>query len=205
MKMVFYAVKIGKNPGIYETWKECQEQVIGFKGSKYKKFNTYDEAKNFIEGKGDFQRPEEDNINDNEMIAYVDGSFDIKKKTYSYGAVILTNEGKETYSGRKDDEELALMRNVSGEIEGAMFAMDMALRRGKDTLYIYYDYAGIEHWAKGEWKTNKEGTKNYKKYYDQIKEKLNVIFVKVQAHSGVKYNEEADKLAKEAIIKPVNS
>ena len=198
--MVFYAVKIGRNSGIYETWDECQEQVIGFKGSKYKKFKTYEEAADFIEEKGSFQRPKENNLKANEMVAYVDGSFDLRNRTYSYGVVLLTDEGKETYSGRDNDEELALMRNVSGEIKGAMVAMDMALKKGKDTLYIYYDYAGIEHWAKGEWKTNKEGTKNYKEYYDQLRDKLNVVFVKVKAHSGVKYNEEADKLAKEAIM-----
>lgn len=198
--MVFYAVKMGKCPGIYNTWDECQAQVIGYKGSKYKKFKTYEEAIDFIEDKGDFQRPEEGNLKDNEMIAYVDGSFDLKERTYSYGVVALTSCGKETFSGREDDEELALMRNVSGEIKGAMVAMKKAIEKGKDTLYLYYDYAGIEHWAKGDWKTNKQGTKNYKEYYDNIKDKLNVVFIKVRAHSGVELNEEADKLAKEAIM-----
>ena len=36
--MTFYAVHIGKTPGIYKTWGECQEQVKGFSGAKYKKF-----------------------------------------------------------------------------------------------------------------------------------------------------------------------
>lgn len=34
----FYAVKVGRTPGIYTTWKECEEQVHGFKGARYKKF-----------------------------------------------------------------------------------------------------------------------------------------------------------------------
>ena len=42
----------------------------------------------------------------------------------------------------------------------------------------------------------KKGTKEYKKFYDSIKDKLNIKFVKVKAHSGDKYNEEADRLAK---------
>ena len=50
-----------------------------------------------------------------------------------------------------------------------------------------------------EIKTNKEGTIEYKKFYDSIKDKLHVEFIKVKAHSGDKYNEEADKLAKAAI------
>jgi len=41
----------------------------------------------------------------------------------------------------------------------------------------------------------------YKAYYDSIKDKLRVIFKKVLAHSGNEYNEEADRLAKEALHK----
>ncbi len=92
------------------------------------------------------------------------------------------------------------MRNVSGEIKGAMVAMEIAIKENKDTLYLHFDYTGIRDWAEGNWKTNKEGTKSYKNFYDSVKDKLNVKFIKVKAHSGVEYNEEADKLAKEAII-----
>lgn len=200
MAKFYYAVKSGKKPGVYETWAECQQQVIGFSGAKYKKFNTYEEALNFNQDKGDFERPDEDNLKENEAIAYVDGSFCLKTRTFSYGVVLITDEGKETFSGRDNNKELAEMRNVSGEIQGAMIAMDIAIKKGKDTLYLYFDYTGIEHWAKGDWKTNKEGTRLYKEYYDNMKNHLNVVFIKVRAHTGVEYNEEADRLAKEAIL-----
>uniref|UniRef100_A0A336MY29 Ribonuclease H n=1 Tax=Culicoides sonorensis TaxID=179676 RepID=A0A336MY29_CULSO len=67
--MPFYAVANGKIPGIYKTWTECENQVKGFSGAKYKKvtfsftfqkcgviikdyfqFNTESEAKSFING-----------------------------------------------------------------------------------------------------------------------------------------------------------
>ncbi len=48
MAKKFYAVKIGKNPGIYETWEECQNQISGFSGAIYKSFSTKDEAIAFI-------------------------------------------------------------------------------------------------------------------------------------------------------------
>jgi len=200
MAKFYYAVKTGKKPGVYETWADCQQQVIGFSGAKYKKFNSYEEALNFNQDKGDFERPDEENLKENEVIAYVDGSFCLKTRTFSYGVVLITDEGKETFSGRDNNKELAEMRNVSGEIQGAMIAMDLALKKGKNTLYLYFDYTGIEHWAKGDWKTNKEGTRLYKEYYDNLKDQLNVVFIKVRAHTGVEYNEEADKLAKEAIL-----
>lgn len=200
MAKFYYAVKIGKNPGVYNSWEECEKEVKGFKGAKYKKFSSLEQAQDFIKVEEDLLRPE-DRLKENEMIAYVDGSFCLETKTYSYGVVTLTTKGKATFSGRENDLELAQMRNVAGEIKGAMFAMDYAIKEEKEVLYIYYDYKGIEDWAKRNWKTNKKGTIEYKNYYESIKDKLQVVFIKVKAHSGVEYNEEADKLAKDAILK----
>ena len=47
-KKKFYAVKKGKNPGIYETWDEAKEQVTGFPSPIYKSFNTKEEAEEFL-------------------------------------------------------------------------------------------------------------------------------------------------------------
>ena len=200
MAKAYYAVRKGKTSGIYESWKECEQQVKGYSGAEYKKFSTYEEAEDFMGNDTVVEKIEETNLKDNEVISYVDGSFDLSNWTYSYGVVFITNEGKETYSGRDNDKEMAEMRNVSGELKGAMVAMDLAIKAGKEILYLHFDYTGIEQWAMGNWKTNKDGTKAYKAYYDSIKDKLKVVFIKVKAHSGIEYNEEADKLAKEAII-----
>lgn len=45
-KSKYYVVWVGKSPGIYTTWNECEKQVLGFEGAKYKSFITYDEALN---------------------------------------------------------------------------------------------------------------------------------------------------------------
>jgi len=197
----YYAIRKGKTQGIYETWAKCEEQVRGYSGAEYKKFSTYEEAMSFINnGNKETEQFDETKLKEKDAIAYVDGSFDINSWSYSYGVVFITQDGKETYSGREDNKDLAEMRNVSGEIKGAMVAMELAIEKGRDTLYLHFDYTGIEQWAKGNWKTNKDGTKAYKEFYDSIKSQLNVVFIKVKAHSGIKYNEEADKLAKEAML-----
>ena len=51
MSKYFYAVRVGNAPGIYNTWSECENQVKGFKGAKFKKFKSYDEALAFIDNK----------------------------------------------------------------------------------------------------------------------------------------------------------
>ncbi|MFA7532837.1 MAG: ribonuclease H family protein [Tissierellaceae bacterium] len=201
MAKYYYAVKKGKNIGIYKTWKECEENVKGYSGAIYKKFPTYEEARSFIDGESKIAYEVDIlDLGEKEAIAYVDGSFNLEKFEYSYGVVFLTLAGEESFSGKENHKDLAEMRNVSGELKGAMEAMKIAIERVINTLYLHYDYTGIENWALGNWKTNKDGTKNYKEFYDSIKDKLQVKFIKVRAHSGVKYNEEADKLAKEALI-----
>jgi len=44
-KSKYYVVWVGQKPGIYDSWKKCQEQVVGFPDAKYKSFKSYDEAK----------------------------------------------------------------------------------------------------------------------------------------------------------------
>ncbi|OQV15745.1 putative Ribonuclease H1 [Hypsibius exemplaris] len=45
-----YAVRVGRKPGLYDTWDECKAQVESFSGAKYKKFKTTQDAQNFIDG-----------------------------------------------------------------------------------------------------------------------------------------------------------
>ena len=189
----YYVVRNGRKKGIYRTWEECKAQVDGFKGASYKSFKTEKEAKEFLSG----DVASGSASTDNSVKAYVDGSF--YNGEYSYGVVIL-RDGKETFfSGKGNNPGLAGMRNVAGEIKGAEAAMHYAVEEGIGEIVIYHDYEGIAKWCLGEWKTNKEGTKAYKEYYNSLKDKVNIRFVKVKGHSNDKYNDMADMLAKKAL------
>ena len=45
--MKYYAVKNGRNPGIYMTWDDCKKQVDGYSKAEFKSFKTLEEAKKF--------------------------------------------------------------------------------------------------------------------------------------------------------------
>ncbi|WP_237025974.1 ribonuclease H family protein [Lactobacillus sp. S2-2] len=47
----FYAVKKGRKIGVFRTWAECQKQVQGFSGAKFKSFTSETEAKTYINEK----------------------------------------------------------------------------------------------------------------------------------------------------------
>ena len=44
MKKKWYAVYIGRRPGVYDEWSECHAQVKSFRGSNYKGFQSKSEA-----------------------------------------------------------------------------------------------------------------------------------------------------------------
>lgn len=192
-KNKFYAVKRGLVPGIYESWDECKPNVIGCPGAIYKGFPTLQEAENFLDPDMDITAP----INDtNGVVAYVDGSFDEETGYYACGVVII-RDGHESYFADSDNnKDMVSMRNVAGEILGAQFAMQYAVDNGISEITLVHDYQGISCWCTGEWKANKEGTKAFKNFYDDISSSVNVQFRKVKGHAGEFYNELADALAK---------
>lgn len=196
MAKKYYAVRKGKTTGIFESWNECKESVSGYSGAEYKGFLSVDDALAYLDGR---EKESIDRVRDDAAVAYVDGSYDAKTGLFSFGAVIFFEDKETNMSRAFEDAELSLMRNVAGEIKGAVAAMEYCIQNGIKKLDLYYDYQGIESWCTGAWKTNKTGTVEYKRFYDSIKSELDVRFVKVKGHSGDKYNDKADSLAKSAL------
>lgn len=191
----YYAVRNGRHIGIFETWDECRAEVNGFSGAEYKSFTSYSDAVSYIGGQVSlFDEPKE-----NAAVAYVDGSYNIRTRQFAYGAVIFHDGNEYTFSESFSDPELAAMRNVAGEIKGAQKAMSYCVENGIPALEIYYDYEGIEKWCTGAWKANKTGTIAYRDFFKEASKSVNISFNKVKGHSGDKYNDMADKLAKEAL------
>lgn len=215
----FYAVKIGKTPGIYYNWDDCKANVNGYPGAIHKSFKTIQEANEFMGYQNDISLNaettktnksvtiENDNVlevdhnslKDESPFAFVDGSFNVTNNVYGYGGFLIANGEKYILMGSGDEPEMASMRNVAGEVLGSQAAIKKALELGLSELTIYYDYAGIEMWALGNWKRNKKGTIAYYDYVNSIRHKISLNFVKVKGHSGIDGNEEADRLAKKAV------
>ncbi len=301
-KKNYYAVKNGRKPGIYTTWADCQQEIIGFSGAVYKGFETLEEAQEFMKNAGAngkrvipkkvveekststgvFGDAELDGMIDslilnsdqkkdkkkgsgsveekdqgaffeaNEMNgeqkadleaagmaadrmasagmavdrmtaagmavyrmtademegvdrysinAYTDGSYDALTKAFSCGVVLLTPNGRffmnEKYSANDNNTET---RNVAGELKGAELAIRYAMLNGYRRVRIYHDYEGVAAWAAGEWQAKSEVARLYVDFIGKASSKIEIQFQKVAAHTGNKYNEIADKLAKSALI-----
>lgn len=203
----FYAVAKGKSGEgkIYTSWDECKKEVIGFKGAIYKSFTTEEEAKSFISIQlGDSEDTVCCNNTINEgmegLVIYVDGSFHSQKGDFSYGLVAL-NKGEVIFEeyGVGEEKEASSMRNVAGEVLGAMKAIEFTENNGYKEVNICFDYQGIESWAKGTWNRNNFLTQRYHSYMQEKMKNIKINFTKIKGHSGDKYNDRADELAKKAL------
>ena len=222
-KKKFYAVRKGYKTGIFETWAECQKATSGFSGAEFMSFLTREGAQAYLKGEldgvpfgtsvetktaSDGQEVKVDGqgrpvyeIPDKGMIAYVDGSFEVSLGKYSYGCVFLTPDGEVTKkSGSGTDPQGVKIRNVAGEMLGAMTAVKWAMEQGYASVEIRYDYEGIEKWVTGAWRAKMELTQKYAAYMQSCAGIIRIAFRKVAAHTGDFYNEEADQLAKKALL-----
>lgn len=137
-----------------------------------------------------------------DLTAYVDGSFNSDTGVYSCGMVVLDQNGRPVheYSEAFVNGRFADMWNVAGELEGAMAAIKYAKTHEVKKLLICHDYKGIQCWPDGEWRANKEGTRAYVRFVQDARiSGMQIDFKKVKGHSGVKWNERADELAKSAM------
>lgn len=205
----FYGVKFGDgSTGIFTDWSICKDRIRGEKGVSYKGFGTEEEALAFVNSENalvmqstkNFEHEITDIKFNTDIAIYVDGSY--RNDIYSYGFVVVDvskDVAIHEQRGKGTDLDAAKLRNVSGEMKGAMEAMVYCINSGIKEVTICYDYSGIEMWALGSWKRNNIFTKGYHDFYQCRKDRLKVHFMKIKGHSGDKWNERADILAKEGL------
>ena len=190
-KKKFYAVRVGRNPGIYHTWDECKRETLGYKGAVYKGFATLKEAEGFMDGSMDESIGDESGVS-----IYVDGSYSTGR--YSWGMAVYESDKLTSEDcGVGTCEDAASIRNVAGEVNAAEEAVKWAEAHAVTDYVIYHDYIGISEWAMGRWKANNPTTRAYADFMS--KRRGAVRFRKVAGHTGIKGNERADKLARSAL------
>ena len=209
-KKKIYAVRKGHKTGLFNTWAECQKATAGYSGAEFRGFTGKEEALAFLnmettktvsgdkakEAAGVVEVPE------NMVIAYVDGSFEKSIGRYAFGCVLLTPDGQEIReSGSGSDPAGVAIRNVAGEMLGAMNAVKWAQENGYPAVEIRYDYEGVEKWVTGVWRAKTPLTSKYAVHMQEAGKKIQISFCKVAAYTGNHYNEEADQLAKSALLR----
>jgi len=214
MAKKIYAIKYGfdfKNNReirniMVNTWAECLELVKGVKGAQYKSFEGLNEAKEYLSEEKKLLKKGIDSYPMNCIHIYVDGSYNLQSEKFSYGMVAVRDDVIEYMeNGEAEDNSQKQLRQIAGELMGAIKAVEYAKLIGERKLVIFHDYEGIYHHAIGTWERKDSSSKEY---YDKInsyinKDNMEIIFVKTDSHSGDIYNEITDSYAKAAIRVPL--
>jgi len=221
---MFYAVAKGRNPGIYLNWNDCNQQVKGFKYAKFRKFQTRDEAEEFI--KKYMPKPQ------NKLSSFfkvtevkkplIDKTFDYYVYTdgaCSHNGSKYAKAGIGIYFGENDtrntsERVIGKQTNNTAELKAIIKTFEIIkpdLEKGKKICIASDSEYSIKcatsygnKMARDEWAKNIPNKELVKKIYELAKVNKNVKFKHVRAHTGKTDihsvgNDNADILANEAI------
>ena len=186
---------------IVNTWAECLKYVKGVKGAKYKSFESMKEANEFLYNSNDVLKKEDNNYPLDCMHIYVDGSYNIATEQYSYGLVAMKGDVIQYVDGGIGTIDSSRnIRQIAGELNATVKGVEYAKKIGEKKVVIFHDYIGICYHATGFWERKEESSK---RYYEKMQSFINggmeIIFVKVDSHTGDLFNELADEICKEKL------
>ena len=157
-KQKYYVVWAGVKPGIYESWKECEAQIRGFPGARYKAFPNMEQAAEAFQGNPDDYRGKDIRPDlSKEELARI-GLPDTN--SISVDAACSGNPGDMEYRGVETDTSMELFRvgpypqgtvNI-GEFLAIVHALAY-LKNKNNRLPIYSDSRTAIKWVKSK-KTN---------------------------------------------------
>ncbi|RMH05629.1 MAG: hypothetical protein D6704_09105 [Nitrospirae bacterium] len=207
MSKKFYGVQKGRAPGVYTSWAACQAQVTGYPGAKYKAFPSRQEAEAFVRGTSSrlapfslADNPELQTATSPAVEIWVDGAcLQHAQGGMRFGwAYLIVQNGKEVHraSGHDVPSGARIHRNVAGEITAVLKALAWCHQHGITSATVYHDYQGLAAWAQGSWKAKTPFTQAYVQAVR--KSGIQLSWRKIQAHTGIKYNEIVDDLARTA-------
>ncbi|MBO6305842.1 MAG: ribonuclease HI [Selenomonadaceae bacterium] len=210
MKQKFYAVKNGRNVGIYNSWAECEKEVKDFKGAKYKSFSNEQDALEWMKGDR-YQKDKIFNEEEADFIIYTDGSCLKNPGAGGWAAVIIdkkTGETEEITGGEN------FTTNNRMELAAALFALLHIKNNSKivlitDSAYLRGAFTEnwIKSWQKRKWKTSEYAEVKNRDLWEKLVSEVDrhkVNFQWVKGHAGNPQNERCDFLARTEAKKQKN-
>jgi ribonuclease HI len=220
----YYAVRSGRQPGIYRTWAECKAQVDGYANAQYKGFTSLDEAEAYL-GNVKTSRPAapkkktgvghgvdeaaalemlETSDGLKHVVIYTDGACLGNPGPGGYGVVLLHGKERKEFS-----RGFRLTTNNRMEMLACIVGLQALKSACAVTLYSDSQYVinsmtkgWALRWRKNRWKRNGVDVPNsdlWEKMLD-LCDNHKVTFNWVRGHAGNKENERCDQLAREAAL-----
>ena len=218
--MPFYAVANGRTTGVFSTWNECNRSVKGYKNASYKKFDTKQEAEDFVSNNGAVQETASSSVAVNELDDFEPDYYVYTDGACSKNGTLTASAGIGIYFGNNDP------RNVSEKLLGkqtnnlaeltAIMKTHAIIRKdilsGKKVAIVTDSEYAIkcvstygEKCHKQNWKVDIPNKELVKTAYELYKDNSNnVRFIHIRAHTQKMDihsigNDQADKLARQHV------
>lgn len=210
----YYAVAAGHETGIYEDWETCQRMISGYPKAKFKAFTKIEDAEKFIDENSflideveiDYDALVKEALGKGRVIAFTDGSYSSNSPKSGYGCYIKSPKGDVIeISNVVHTKRFKESNNITPEVMAVLESINWAISNEFETITIFYDLELIGKWATDEFKANADIGKFFLKELKKFEDIISIDYVWVKGHSGVEYNEIADRLARQALssAKPV--
>lgn len=199
--MKYYAVKVGRVPGIYTDWPSCQAQVTHFSGAQYKSFSSRKLAEDYCLGEENYtDRDVVKETSGDRTVIYTDGS--CISKVGGFGWVRIVDLGDPVSgNGRIPGDSTNQIAELYAIWEAVQSSPNDKIDLYTDSKYsIGCLTLWWKTWQRNGWKTSKGEPVANKELIETILKVLktkDVRFYHVKGHSGNKWNELCDQLANE--------
>ena len=155
-KQKYYVVWDGVEPGVYDSWVQCQEQIKGYPNAKYKSFKNRQEAEEAYHGSN-----YEDNITKKGAAIKVDFEKykdEIEKDSISVDAACSGNPGIMEYRGVWTTDGIEIFRvgpfrnstNNIGEFLALVHGLALLKKLDRPNTTIYSDSRTAMSWARNK-------------------------------------------------------
>jgi ribonuclease HI len=215
----YYAVCVGRKPGIYLTWDECLKQVNKYPGAQYKKFNSYEAAQEFIinfeKRKQNINKKKQTmllndlTITKDRIVVFTDGTCELNGSFEAKAGIGIYWPNSE-YENLSELLPGKIQTNNRAEIYAIIRAIEMCLDKEKmleiktDSMYVVNAYnLWISKWIENDWKRdNGKPVLNrdlFERMIKLIDSRKRILITYVKGHSGIHGNIEADRLARKSL------
>ena len=198
----YYAVKVGRKPGIYSKWygdDGAEAQINGFPGAIFKSFVSRKGAEVFLEDENKTKSTD----NNGKLTIYTDGGCINNPGPGGYGVVLKKDDKRKELSAG-----FRLTTNNRMELMACIVGLKALKRKSSVVIYSDSKYVvdGVQKgWAK-RWKANgwmrnkRDRAENVDLWEELLElcEKHEVGFEWVKGHAGIPENERCDQMAMRA-------
>jgi ribonuclease HI len=227
-KTKFYAVRVGRIPGIYLDWESTQAQVKEFPGAVFKSFTTRGAAEDWLAG---IERslPEQATLpgltplaaNDSQdaipppaadaapgsVVIYTDGGSLGNPGPGGYGVVLLSGQARQELSGGYRSTTNSRM-----ELRAAIAGLEALPRRSQVILFSDSRYlvnaiqkGWAQSWRIHNWMCSKDRPAENPDLWERLLALCEYHQVEcrwLRGHAGAEHNERCDRLATAAARQP---